>query len=461
MSLWGTERLQKYCVELVAENASGPGYGEQVALTAGAPSAVTYEAQSVSPTAVTVIGEVDPTGQATKYDVAYGLAESKWCTSRGAEGSPEHVTTPETLGPTDAIFHEVTVKVSGLAAGTKYCAEMFAENGSGASQSEPEEVVSFLAGVPVLSKVAARVTGTTTAVVEGQVDPAEQETKYQVAYGLATSTWCTSEGSSGAPGATTPLQPLGVTDATSHPVSVALSELSPGTEYCAELLATNGSGLGRSYQEWFTTTPLYTATVSIAGTGSGTVTGSGISCPGTCVKSYVSGTRVAFTATAAPGSTFTGWSACPGTEACGGTMSTNRTIVATFTANPPPTPVGVISVDGSAVAVKSTGRTAVKLTCAGNTTCVGKLTLTARVTTKKGKKKLMRFETIGHASFAIAPGATATVTVKLTGAGRGQLGAEHGHLNATLAVVKTSPGPASATDRTVHLALEKAKKGGG
>jgi hypothetical protein len=39
VEMTGLTAGQKYCVELVAENASGPGYGEQVALTAGAPSA--------------------------------------------------------------------------------------------------------------------------------------------------------------------------------------------------------------------------------------------------------------------------------------------------------------------------------------------------------------------------------------------------------------------------------------
>ena len=61
----------------------------------------------------------------------------------------------------------------------------------------------------------------------------------------------------------------------------------------------------------------YLYSVSELGTGSGTVTGSGISCPGTCAVSAVSGNVVTLVAKPASGSTFAGWSgACSGTGSC-------------------------------------------------------------------------------------------------------------------------------------------------
>ncbi|MDD3650712.1 hypothetical protein, partial [Immundisolibacter sp.] len=53
----------------------------------------------------------------------------------------------------------------------------------------------------------------------------------------------------------------------------------------------------------------FTLTVSKAGTGSGTVTGTGFSCGADCTESYPDGTavNVTLTATANPGSTFSGW----------------------------------------------------------------------------------------------------------------------------------------------------------
>jgi hypothetical protein len=78
--------------------------------------------------------------------------------------------------------------------------------------------------------------------------------------------------------------------------------------------------------------------VSVAGAGTGTVAGTGISCPGTCSQSYLSGTTVGLTATPGAGSAFAGWGgACSGTGTCLVTMSPDQSAVATFTLNPGPT----------------------------------------------------------------------------------------------------------------------------
>lgn len=73
------------------------------------------------------------------------------------------------------------------------------------------------------------------------------------------------------------------------------------------------------------------------GTGSGTVTGSNtsISCGSSCSQSFASGTQVTLQATAAGGSSFTGWQGggCSGTGACTVSMVQAQTVIATFTAN--------------------------------------------------------------------------------------------------------------------------------
>jgi hypothetical protein len=67
--------------------------------------------------------------------------------------------------------------------------------------------------------------------------------------------------------------------------------------------------------------------------GSGTVSGGGIRCPGTCSASVNSGTLVTLTASPASGSTFAGWSGggCSGTGACTVTVSAATTVTASFT----------------------------------------------------------------------------------------------------------------------------------
>jgi hypothetical protein len=84
-----------------------------------------------------------------------------------------------------------------------------------------------------------------------------------------------------------------------------------------------------------TTGAAETLTVTI--TGSGTVTGGGISCPGTCSKDYPAGTPVTLTATAAHGFTFAGWhGACTGTGACHVVMSSGQSVGAMFMVTKPP-----------------------------------------------------------------------------------------------------------------------------
>jgi endoglucanase len=78
--------------------------------------------------------------------------------------------------------------------------------------------------------------------------------------------------------------------------------------------------------------------VSLSGTGSGTVTSSpaGIDCGSDCSESYASGTSVTLTASAMSGSTFVGWGgACSGTGGCTVTMDADRAVTATFDASVP------------------------------------------------------------------------------------------------------------------------------
>ena len=66
-----------------------------------------------------------------------------------------------------------------------------------------------------------------------------------------------------------------------------------------------------------------------AGTGSGTVTATGINCGSDCSESVASGTQVALTATAASGSTFAGWTGT-GCSRAQSTVTGNMTCTATF-----------------------------------------------------------------------------------------------------------------------------------
>ncbi len=159
----------------------------------------------------------------------------------------------------------------------------------------------------------------------------------------------------------------------------------------------------------------FALTVSLAGTGSGTVTSSpaGINCGIDCSEAFASGTEVTLTATPATGSTFSGWSgSCAGTGACKVTMSATRSVTATFTkeSTTPPPPGPGTAVVASTAKVKG-GKALLKLTCTGEGACKGSLKLTAKVKSGGKTKNL----TIGKASFNLAVGAKKTIKVKLSG----------------------------------------------
>jgi hypothetical protein len=81
----------------------------------------------------------------------------------------------------------------------------------------------------------------------------------------------------------------------------------------------------------FTRRPV-TLTVTKAGTGDGTVSGSGISCGADCSEALSPGTTITLTAVASTGSFFTGWSCggCSGMGSCTTTVLAATTITATF-----------------------------------------------------------------------------------------------------------------------------------
>ena len=123
----------------------------------------------------------------------------------------------------------------------------------------------------------------------------------------------------------------------------------------------------------------HTLTVSRAGSGSGTVTGSGISCPGTCSHSYTAGSKVTLTASPASGSSFSGWSGggCSGNGTCTVTMSSDQAVTATFAANPQPTHTLTVSLAGSGSGTVTGSGISCPGTCAHSYTAGSMVTLTA------------------------------------------------------------------------------------
>ena len=163
---------------------------------------------------------------------------------------------------------------------------------------------------------------------------------------------------------------------TSTQVNPSHTYTTPGT-YVARVVVTSGDRaaicarpilvLGRSFR----------LQANVAGGGTGTVSGDGISCPGDCNEELAPGTSATLSASATGGSTFAGWSGdCSGTGTCTVVMDGDRSVTATF--NPPPTlfPLNVTLLGSGSGTVSGSG-IACPGTCSQSYTAGTPVSLTA------------------------------------------------------------------------------------
>jgi hypothetical protein len=200
------------------------------------PTVSAQSASSVSGTAATLNGTVNPEGLAvTECKFEYGTS-SAYGSTKPCEGSI----------PTDGNDHPVTAALTGLDLGATYHFRVVATNANGTNESNDE---TFTTKQPAGTEAATGV-GAAKATLNGTVLPegeAVSECFFQ--YGANTN-----YGKKVACEGTIP------TDEGSHPVSAALAQLKPGTTYHFRLVIVRGSTTIPGPDETFTT-------------GSGVVTG--------------------------------------------------------------------------------------------------------------------------------------------------------------------------------------------
>jgi hypothetical protein len=189
----------------------------------------------------------------------------------------------------------------------------------------------------------------------------------------------------------------------------------------------------RTVKAVFTAVGVRTLSIALAGTGAGTVKNkaAGIQCSASCAPEVAAGKKITLSAKAAAGSSFSGWSgACSGTKACRVQMSEAHSVTATFAKVPTLQPTGAATVANRAK-VKG-GKAFVGIRCNGPSSCRGSLKLLAKL---KSKGKSVA---IGSATFSLAPGSSATLKVKLSGAAK-QLLKSAGQLRARVRGTGVSP----------------------
>ncbi len=122
-----------------------------------------------------------------------------------------------------------------------------------------------------------------------------------------------------------------------------------------------------------------------------------------------------------------------------------------------------VSLAGARIATTRAGEASFQLTCAGAGTCRGQLILTVRRSGKGAKRsgrRAAKTVRVAVAPYAIPPGKTTTVGLKLDAFGRALLVAGHGRLSATLNVLEAPPGPSQAHGEQVQLVRDDALGGG-
>ena len=105
--------------------------------------------------------------------------------------------------------------------------------------------------------------------------------------------------------------------------------------------------------------------------------------------------------------------------------------------------------------MQSRGRAVLRLLVRGAGTCAGRLKLSARMRIARSR---VRTKTLGTAVFSISAGRSAVITVTLNAAGRALFSRSHGRLNASLLIVRLSPGPVQAQAASVRLVRARPRK---
>jgi len=192
---------------------------------AAAPSASTGPVSSVGPTTATVAGSVNPNGTATSWYVEYGTT-----TSYGSKTSSQSAGSG-----TSSVA--VSGNLSGLTPGTSYHYRVVATSTAGTAHGA-DGLLTTSAAPQVVTGSATSVT-TSTATLNGTVNPSNRATTWYFEYGTSTSY-----------GTKTPSKDAG-SGASAVPVSAAVTGLATGRTYHFRLVATSDAGTAHGSDQTF------------------------------------------------------------------------------------------------------------------------------------------------------------------------------------------------------------------
>ena len=237
-----------YHYRVVGTNSAGTTNGVDqmftTVLAGTAPTVTTDTATSVSTTSATLNGTVNPNGLSTTVVFQYGTTTSY--------GSQVTATESPVTG-TSAV--SVSAQLTGLSPDTTYHYQVVGTNSAGTTNGTNQSFTTLSAGTaPTVTTDAASNVSTTSATLNGMVNPNGLSTTVVFQYGTTTS-----YGSQ----VTAVESPVSGTS----PVSVSgqLSDLSPNTVFHYRVVGTNSAGTTNGANQMFTTTALPSAVALTSG----------------------------------------------------------------------------------------------------------------------------------------------------------------------------------------------------
>jgi hypothetical protein len=237
------------------DGPTGIGTPQGGSPVAAKPAVTTQAASSVTATAATLNGSVDPNGSATSYHFEYGTTTSYGSQSPAVDAS----------AGSGSSAVAVSTNLSGLSAGTTYHFRLVATNSGGTTVGSDQAFTTLMK--PTVTTGAATTVVETSATLDGTVDPNGSSTTYHFEYGTTTSYGSQSPAVDASAGS----------GSSAVPVSTGLSGLNAGTTYHFRLVATNAAGTSVGGDQTFATLvkpSVTTGSATFVGETSGTLNGS-------------------------------------------------------------------------------------------------------------------------------------------------------------------------------------------
>jgi hypothetical protein len=231
-----------YHFRIVASNTGGTTYGSDLTFTTSTqgPTAQTLAATAVTTTSAQLNGSINPNGYATTAYFEYGLTASY--------GS----TTPS--GNFGTAVQNIGYAQTGLSPNSTYHYRIVASNSQGTSRGTDTTFTTAGSGAPSAQTLAAAAVTTTSAQLNGSINPSGYATTAYFEYGLTTGY-----------GSITPSGNFGTA---AQNIGFVQTGLSPNTTYHYRIVASNSQGTTRGLDASFATLPTTTTatTAWVAGT---------------------------------------------------------------------------------------------------------------------------------------------------------------------------------------------------